>query len=240
MNLYNEYIVAFLDILGFKNIINSEEFEKIRDIFSAILSEKSAITRLCKEGNPTENSLAQYNNILLQHLKIRIMSDSIVVAAPSQYPESLAVVINVCIAIQDSLFSLERPVFLRGAIAKGDFYVDENTIFGKALVDAYIAQENYAIYPRIILSNDVQRGMKTGINNEQNLLIDDDGYSYINTLEHYINWGPSEKICDNKRYVKIKNTIDQQLSGYADNSLRKKYLWLKKNLEDIEEKASCF
>ncbi|WP_300134929.1 hypothetical protein [uncultured Oscillibacter sp.] len=243
MDSYAEYVVAFLDILGFKNIINTEDFENVRQIFLAIISEKDAkiaLTKAIGSTDPKGASLARYNQILREELKIHIMSDSVVVAAPCQFPQSLAVVIDVCMIIQQKLFNLEQPIFLRGAISKGNFYVDNNMIFGKALVNAYIAQENYAEYPRIILSDEVQSGMDNTIINEDDLLRDDDGYWYINALESYIDFPAWDGLEKNPKYKKLRNKIDQQLSGYADSSVRKKYLWLKRKLNDIEFKASCY
>ena len=34
MEMYSKCIVAFLDILGFKNMINTKAFEEIREIFA--------------------------------------------------------------------------------------------------------------------------------------------------------------------------------------------------------------
>lgn len=243
MDSYGEHIVAFLDILGFKNIINTEDFENVRQIFLAIISEQDAqiaLTKAVDSTNPMDSPFIRYNQILRKKLKIRIMSDSIVVAAPCQFPQALAVVIDVCMIIQQKLYDLEKPIFLRGAITKGSFYVDNNMIFGKALVDAYIAQENYAEYPRIILSDEVQRGMDNTIINDEDLLRDDDGYWYINALESYINFPYWDSLEKNPKYTKLRNSIDQQLSGYSDSSVRKKYLWLNRKLNDIEYKASCF
>lgn len=91
MRTYKKHIVAFLDILGFKNMINTKAFDDIRDIFRSIIPQEDLSFALGR-------------------------------------------------AADDSDYDLNPPVFLRGAVAEGDFYLDENLIFGKALVDAYLAQ----------------------------------------------------------------------------------------------------
>ena len=63
---------------------------------------------------------------------------------------------------------------------------------------------------------------------------------YINALESYIDFPAWDGLEKNPKYKKLRNKIDQQLSGYADSSVRKKYLWLKRKLNDIEFKASCY
>ena len=51
-------------------------------------------------------------------------------------------------------FILE-DIFIRGAIAQSELYMDENTVIGPALVEAYNLESEFAVYPRIILSKDV-------------------------------------------------------------------------------------
>lgn len=45
---------------------------------------------------------------------MHVMSDSIVIAAPVGAPEALTVVIDICNVIQEQLYSLDTPIFLRG------------------------------------------------------------------------------------------------------------------------------
>ncbi len=47
--------------------------------------------------------------------------------------------------------SVEHGLFLRGAIAKGTFYRDQDFVFGQALIDAYQAESKSSIYPRILV-----------------------------------------------------------------------------------------
>ena len=118
-----------------------------------------ALSRACDVG---DMELENYNKALSK-TRIHIMSDSIVIASPDEYAESLAVVIDLCSVIQEQLYDLEQPVWVRGAIAVGEFYVDNNLVFGKAMVDAYIAQENYAVFPRIIFSEKICKDRKVSV-----------------------------------------------------------------------------
>ena len=113
MQNYVEHFIAFLDILGFKNIINSSEFEDVQKIFSTIITGKDIVNELTREIKPDLNSdvslaISHYNDSL-KKAKIYIMSDSIVVATPSIYPESLAVVADLCHVIQTQLYDMEPP-----------------------------------------------------------------------------------------------------------------------------------
>ena len=199
MNQYETYIIAFLDILGFKNLINTSSFDKVLDIFKSILTDKDAITALWHAVEDDD---------------------------------------SICYAIQELLLNLETPILLRGAIAVGDFYLNENLVFGKGLVDAYWAQERYAVYPRIIISNDITVGRRVSVDNGHDLPKDDDGYYYINCIERYLGeehtW---EEIENSEQYDKLKNMIDINLNGYNDDRVRQKYLWLERELERIKNRG---
>lgn len=234
METYQKCIIAFLDILGFKNIINTKAFDEIKNIFLSIIPQEELMIALGRVADYTDKNLLRYN-ATLRETKVHVMSDSIVIAAPVGAPEALTVVIDVCNMIQEQLYSLDTPIFLRGAIAEGDFYLDKHLIFGKGLVDAYIAQENYAIYPRIILSDNLVAGREISVDGQESLPKDDDGYYYINTLERYIDCESLQELAANQQYQKMKACIDAELSGYADKRVREKYLWLRKELGRVEQ-----
>lgn len=171
MSRYEKCIVAFLDILGFKQIIDHAEFENILGIFQTIITDSEAEMALHHAVDETDEGLDEetkaYNGALRRYneslnvAQIHVMSDSIVVSTPDSYPESLAVVVDICNVIQQKLFGMNSPALLRGAVAIGDFFSNGNILFGKGLVDAYLAQERYAVYPRVILSNELTVGVNS-------------------------------------------------------------------------------
>lgn len=233
---YTNSIVAFLDILGFKNTINTKAFDQIRDIFLTIAPLKEAEIPLKRAAGESDNVLLQYNESL-EKAKVHVMSDSLVVSVPNEYPEALAVVIDICTIVQETLYSMDEPIFLRGAIAEGDFYNDENMTFGKALVEAYWAEEHYAKYPRIIVSDALLEGKCVSVASQEVLLRDEeDGYCYLNTLEKYLGIGFADAVLILEKYQKMKDYIDQELKGYKDPSIREKYIWLRKELARIAKK----
>lgn len=232
MNSYEINIIAFLDILGFKNLINTKDFDKIKEIFRVIISDKEAGIALFR-ATEGDVSLERYNAVL-EATKIHLMSDSIIVAAPNKCKEALAVVIDICCCIQESLYEFEFPIFLRGAIARGEFFSDDNVFFGKGLVDAYVAQESYAVYPRIIISAEIVEDMIVSVENDyRGLPVDKDGYYHIDTLERYFHCDTKEGLLNSARFLKMKNCVQGQLKGYEDSRIREKYIWLQKELDRI-------
>ena len=180
METYEKHFVAFLDILGFKNIVNTSGFDEVLNIFKSIITNNEVRIALSRavssdDKSPEGEALNRYNKAL-EDSNIHIMSDSIVVSTPYGHPEALAVVVDICNVIQEYFFDLDSPVLLRGAIALGDFFLKDNLVFGKGLVDAYWAQEKYAVYPRIIISNEVTIGSRVTIDSGEELPKDEDGY----------------------------------------------------------------
>lgn len=234
---YKDYIVAFLDILGFKNIINTSGFDDVLHIFQSIITCDDAFIAL-NHANDGDEIIDRYNESLGE-VKIHIMSDSIVVATPAWHPESLAVVVDICNVIQEQLYDLNPLILLRGAIAVGKFFLKDNLVFGKGLVDAYWAQEKYAVYPRIIISGDVAIGRRMSVDTDNDLPKDSDGYYYIDSLARYLGvqykttWNEVE---ESDQYGRLMDCIDRNLNGYSDDSVRQKYLWLDREIKKIRKR----
>lgn len=274
---YKEYLIAFLDILGFKKIINSSSFDEVASIFNAIYAGDSkkqlldnldnymSLEGLCEDKNTVSNHYKES----IEKAKIYIMSDSIVIATPDLYPESLAVVCDLCHAITIQLLDMESPVLLRGAVSKGEFYIgkgvsnkndgeilqneesDNVLVFGKGLVDAYLAQEKYAVVPRVIVSKSVQEGKRVSLYLDVKLSKDkEDGYEYLPTLDTYLTNAIGEEANNiekkeisyyeslyqsTKEYKKMMRLIDAELAVYNDLTIRKKYVWLENEIQRIKK-----
>lgn len=233
MKEYKNCIIAFLDILGFKQIINQSEFSEVLNIFNKIMTKDEisiALQPAISNENPEQREvLARYRDSL-DNTGIYVMSDSVVVYTPDLYPESLAVVVDICDVIQEQLFNLDNPVLIRGALSVGAIFCDEGLIFGKGLVDAYLAQERYAVYPRVIISNEIVTGRRVSIHSDDDLPKDKDDYYRINSIERYLsisyadNWRTIE---ESQQYQKLNALISKNLNGYTDEHIRQKYIWLK-------------
>lgn len=230
---YTESYVAFLDILGFKKIIEKCNFDYIYKIFSEIKDAKEnvliAIYRACEEDDV---SLVHYNESL-EAAKINIMSDSIVISTPCKYKESLSAIVDICWFIQYMLYELEEPVLLRGAIAKGDIYQNGEIMFGKGMVNAYLMQEYCSSYPRIILQDELLVGKKDISfiwDKKSRYILADDGYYYIDCLYEYLDL--PDKTFRKQNQDKISNYIEKTINENSSNeSIIKKMIWLKKEYE---------
>lgn len=224
---YKECYVAFLDILGFKDLIKTEAFDKILGIFRA-LSDDGFKTAFFRAADKKDDMYGKYNDTLMA-VNVHVMSDSIVVSAPCDSPYALETLIDVCMFLQIKLFDLDEPVLMRGAVAKGEYYCNDSVVFGRGMVDAYLYQENYSVYPRIILSNDLVREIKYEEHKGKLFMDDEDKYWYIDCMKEYLgNHNESDEECR-----KFRSLIDKYLNGYADIRIRQKYMWLDEEYDRV-------
>lgn len=64
METYSKCIVAFLDILGFKNMINTKAFEEIREIFSNVIPQSDFCLALGEYSRAVTPQIRQAGNRL--------------------------------------------------------------------------------------------------------------------------------------------------------------------------------
>ena len=148
--MYCKAIVTFLDILGFRQLVTESSPEIINEILDVL--EKVA-TPDKKDG-------------LLYNPETIIFSDSIVRVRKvdngenSKYP--IGLIFNELLDIVHAQSHLiDYGIFIRGGIAFDDISLDENRIFGPALIRAYDLENNYAKYPRLVLDPALIKEYKT-------------------------------------------------------------------------------
>ncbi|CAH6840162.1 conserved hypothetical protein [Vibrio chagasii] len=171
---YEESFVAFLDVLGFKQMIQSQNRTQINKYFGIV------------------NSAIEYLNEIPSKREIGsiVISDSVILTVPcnGDSEEKLNKLRQLCIAvglIQQNL--AVEGIWLRGAISCGDTYFSssDNQIVGPAYINAYLLEEQLAVNPRVIL--DSKLIPKLGYSNASEL-IDDINKSDQGGLV-YSNWG---------------------------------------------------
>jgi hypothetical protein len=140
---YEKSFVAFLDVLGFKELVFSKQkmdHKKLEHYFGLINSIINNFQEI--EAKEPIGSI--------------IISDSIILSMP-HLAGGRSLIENfrsLCIAvglIQQNL--AKHNIWLRGAISSGDTYFDSkrNQIVGPAYANAYKLEEEYAKNPRVIL-----------------------------------------------------------------------------------------
>ena len=214
---YKKYYVAFLDVLGFKNLVYNNDCDMIRKLFDNFKKSKIII----KDNN---DETIIFNN---DDVHIKIMSDSIIFYVEASIPNSCLALLCHCAAFQADLLMGNPIVLIRGGISYGDFYIEEDNdvLFGTALTDAYLLEEKNARYPRIIV-------------NRSTLNITEQDYKHIvfrdDDAFYSVNYFPLLSLTEDKEVIsKIFTEINKHLDSAVDNSIREKYLYLEKKMKQF-------
>ncbi|MEF9960320.1 MAG: hypothetical protein RR776_10155, partial [Niameybacter sp.] len=219
-------IVCAIDILGFSQMIVQSCQEGYGD---KLLREVSYLIHKNKQCI-IPNKYSQG--------KIKIFTDNMVVAYPIK-GDGEAELDEILENVAEYQFNLSlEGLFVRGGISVGDFYINEDIVFGPALLDAHHTESQIACYPRILLDQKTVARLRGYIGNtdtiaqKNKILIDTDGQwfiNYLNTIFKYY------KDCTNVyEFERIKLAllerhkckIEEMLLTYKENiRVWDKYVW---------------
>jgi len=215
---YEERIIAFVDILGFKAIVNGNNAEKVKEILT--------IPKNYFYNQP----IKKYRNI-----QISLFSDSIIISF--LYTEEHAVY-NLLLDLQNILIEfIYKGVVCRGFIKKGNVYHDQNFLFGPAFNEAYDFEKKMK-YPKIGFDNDIYTiGCKyhdpKKTERQEDIFLrtlfikDNDNTYYIDYLFTPISSVRNVKTVYRKEYLlKLLEITNNGLMN-LDPLIREKYEWVK-------------
>lgn len=225
--VYGKRVVTFVDILGYKNIINktmkcNDKAVRLLDIMNHISEEQKENY----EGILSQNDIGK---------EISIFSDSIVISYPIDLGGSLFFVLMDLIYLQMELIS--SGILFRGGVVIGDLYHNKNIIFGPAMLKAYELESEKAIYPRIIIEpGTINEGIKSrasqnSFDDEAGYILsllrkDDDGYYFLDYLKQY------QELDDPYYYYimleSLREMICKAFIEIKDEGVLEKYKWLRK------------
>lgn len=131
--VYEKRIVAFVDILGFKTIIE----DSICD---------TSLRRKVLEATEIIHSRREGRIVGTQ---VTTFSDSAVISYPLNMRNALFHTIIDIIHLQLELGN--KGIMLRGGIAIGDVYHDDDIVFGPAMNEAYFLESKVAKFPRVVI-----------------------------------------------------------------------------------------
>lgn len=216
---------VFLDLLGFSEEIISksksgEGSEHLMDIYKAFNSASSIL-----DGHSVWEKKIFSDNILLGSP----------ISDPHIHPESLFGSLITGIMHFQLKLTL-KGYFVRGGWCVGELFVDDNMIYGKALIQA-VSLEKEANYPRIILSKEVENICNSHINfynpqiespQNSHLLKDEEGNYFINYLYGLYPEDPYEDIDSSFTNLLLhKSNIISNLIKFEGNiKIYDKYLWV--------------
>lgn len=217
---FKQSAVAFLDVLGFKNLINDAEASP--DGLSRLIGLKAVLDAHVRWDN---DRLAPSVPEAVKP-KYLFISDSIILSAPLQEGDFDGLSVVIAKTIEIALKLLEMGYLLRGGIAVGKVWAEERNIFGSGYIEAY-SQETTANHPCVMLTKSAAMHwaaspmggstMVLSANNGQ--IVDVLNTSYVRGAEHY---GRIEDA-----YAQIKSHITTELEKHKNyERAHAKWKWM--------------
>jgi hypothetical protein len=168
---YEERYCAFIDILGFRGLIDrlnegATPLQALRELLS-------------KVHNPPQ---ANVSALPRSDFRAQSISDAVAFSAACNAAGLGAVIHSVNRLAVDLL---QQGFLIRGAIVKDLLYHDEKTVFGQALVRAYQLESTVVRFPRVMVTREVGddlRAIDDGKSFEQLLRRSDDGPMFVHVL----------------------------------------------------------
>ena len=200
---YEEKFVSFMDILGFRSLINQPKIDSIKTIQTLNQNIDHALSAIAED------------KYLDDSLSVKLFSDCFCVSSNDFF-----IILKEVSYIQ-TLLAL-NGIFVSGAISRGLHYENHNIIFSKGLVDAYDFSTK-AKYPRVVVSNELIKTYQNTI--EKGCIIKSPDHIYF---VHYLNQFPYyEDIPDEDVLLEShKDSIIQQVKNNINiSSAVEKYKW---------------
>lgn len=206
---YENGLVAFLDILGFKQYILTADSSNVYSLYMVI----SGV----------------YQHMLENRLNMAIFSDSVIITSDDIYNMQF---IPACLYVIKQIYWCSG-LQVRGGISYGNYYCLNNISFGQAIVDAYLCEESAK---DIKLAIDDKA--TPFIRKHYSWCLDCDGgqYSinqYICSYKSMLEMGEMKLKMKGINLIwsidKEKEDIINLLVKYKNTHLYKKYLWLAKS-----------
>ncbi len=217
-NEYKTFLIAILDILGIKSLI--DEYKNN--------DEHIAIDKIQKMRRIVKN-VADTMDLKYRIEYLNISDSFVFICDPKIVSELVVMLANIQLYIL-----LECQLLLRGAVTIGDAIMKDGGkyIIGPAYIRAYLLQENDSIYPRIIIDNCVKKEILKDSDLKESVSIDTDKELFLNYIEIFMNNAKrkdsditamfrSEGLC---KFIKEKydefNTDNEE-----DHNRKQKYGW---------------
>jgi len=237
---YEDRIVCFIDILGFKSIINRTVDGEDNDIESEI----KLINETLSLG--LEILDIEYKYKLAKSKIVTQFSDSFVISfLVDERSEIFSTLIEILHLIMNFMV---RGILVRGGIAYGKLIHTDKVVFGPGLVTAYETESRAALYPRVILDKTVIEIAKIFHSQGGNPAHEEDSIMNVVTKDtddmyfiDYIQKAQSElddPEMDMADYIeKLKNIIEP-LKDNESPDIKVKIGWLTNKVNSLIESAT--
>jgi len=230
---YSKYIVTFIDVMGFKDLVEKRyaaDSSPVRSIIDA-LRETNAICGKYRTPGGLDVKIKShaFSDSIVRRIRVEEKSQEYIMRTLDWELFQLAL-------MQISL--LEDGVFIRGCMNIGPMYARQEVFFGEAFNEAYRIESKEAVNPVIVLSQSVVDCITTYPHYQGYELLSTFGnpnmkynhsYTYLNYLYLIKTLNLlTDRIQIEKFIVSHRDRVQDEISRNLDNvQVLMKYLWLK-------------
>ena len=212
-------LVAYIDFLGTKENMSKNELY-LNDVLELY---ENAIRQIREESENTE----------LPKISYKSFSDNIIfsldlIKDPSSEEDkkkdriAFETLFGFVATFQRT--ALKKGYLVRGGIACGDFYLNRDLVWGNALSEVVNLEEKIAIYPRIVVSENLLN-LKIETNYFTKFAaVDEDDTTYINFLN-----GESQS----QEYVQVYDSCSIKQRNAKDQKVKQKYGWVMTYMKNL-------
>lgn len=219
--IYQNRIVAFIDILGYREKL--EEFEVDAQEKDTELGTRILTSPKVNEFLNTFKSVTR--TLDEKNIRYYLFSDNICITV--DYIENPRLAIEILFTISDLFFAFaQKGYFLRGAVEMGKFIDEPRIALGNPLTKAYLAESKVANYPRILLSKEYYDFVS-------NFLVNEGASIYDESIKEHLVYSSCELYYLNVFYYVFQTPDKVAFFG----SLRERIL---ENLEKTSKKENLY
>lgn len=209
-------LVAFIDILGFSDIISEYDSIETSNILNELHDTLETAIKVSIEGLTKPDAVTD----LKDYLEYRMFSDCICISLPYiEYENDFHIQFHSLSYIVRAyqLAMLQKGFFVRGGISMGSFYSDKNMIFSGGLVNAY-KLEQIAIYPIIIVDKKVLERLKNNFKENSKNLFYENTMLYKENDPEKIFLNPFDSLDNSTKYLDyLQSTLDDLITSNEED-----------------------
>ena len=228
---YQQRIIVFIDILGFKEIIKSEKPINIANYIKLLYETEPSKFRFIESKERLDEQITYFSDcIVISYLQDKNQNSTVETYDFQHFVSTL-------ISLQ-YLMIRDYNQLIRGAICCGKLIHNNDFCFGPALVKAYECESKKTKFPRIYMENELvkKHGAKT---NFDDCLIEENGLYFIDPIKHLFNYLNVNKDCNPKcwhedtwwAFYNFSRLIEKGLTN-TDNRIREKFEYLAKSYNE--------
>lgn len=152
---YEERYVAFLDLLGFKELVRQADLNPA--LLSRLARALINVREYAKTGAAMDASAGHNPQAFFYGLfRMSTFSDSVVISTKAN-PIGLAMITWISAVLCMQL--LREGLFVRGGLSRGKLIHTDDIVLGDGLIAAYKLESSAAVYPRLLVAESLNRDL---------------------------------------------------------------------------------